>query len=130
MTIALGGVAPPTYERRIGERYPIRIEAGWGPAPTTRRERKQKLTPVVTDNISLSGLGFEADTRAGIGRGSPIRISIGDEGCHAMVRATRPGSVPGRTFYGVEFTCQGLVSTVEDLIGDRYGTTPLPPPLD
>ena len=130
MTIALGGAAPPTYERRIGERYPIRVEMGWGPVPLTRRERKQKLTPSVTDNVSLSGLGFEADTRSGVGRGSAIRVAIGQAGCNATVRATRPGSVPGRTFYGVEFTCQDLVATVEDLIGDRYGRTVLPAPLD
>lgn len=122
MTIRSDDFKAPVYQRRIGKRYPIATTITWNTIPTGRWKRKVQPLAAMTDNISLSGLGFEAETNKDVVRGLPVRLTMGDVVCDAIVKMVRPGSKANLTYYGVEFRDQAMVDAVEVLI-DEYERT-------
>lgn len=116
MTIRSDDLKAPVYQRRIGKRYPIVTDFTWSTIPTGRWKRKVTTTEATTDNVSLSGLGFEAATRKDLTRGVPLRITKGDVVCDAVIRMVRPGTKAHLTYYGVEFRDQAMVDAMDTLI--------------
>ena len=110
------GVTPSHYQRRIGNRYPVRVQVNWRPWGSGRWLRRTRDHQSVTDNMSLTGLGFEAPTQPGVGRGSPITVAISDKICTAAVRQARPGRRPGDSYYGVEIRDPAMIDEMQQLI--------------
>lgn len=93
---------PQPYQRRIGERHPIRVEITWGPLTQSRWSRK-KPWKAWSDNLSLSGVGFDSETRPGVVRGQFVRLTLDDVTAVALVKVARPDDSGSRTHYGLEF---------------------------
>ncbi|MBS1849219.1 MAG: PilZ domain-containing protein [Actinobacteria bacterium] len=121
MTIQVDNASMPSYQRRIGERYPIRVDLEWGPIQLSRWKRKKELLTATTDNVSLSGLGFETETHGDVVRGTAVTISLAGVRCNAAVRVARPGRKAGHSYYGLEFRDQHMIDAIESLIDGYRG---------
>lgn len=108
--------SPQPYQRRIGARHPIHLPLDWGPVPQGRWRRKTERWTVTTHDISVSGFGFESDTRPDMHRGRPVVITFGEISATAIVRVAKPGHKPGLTYYGLEFQDEAMLGHVKEVI--------------
>lgn len=112
------------YQRRIGQRHPMAVPLEWSPV-TTRKWRRPKPVPAITDNLSLSGAGFEAETSPDIQKGSVMMVKLGDVTDTAAVRMVKPLGKGDRCYYGVEFHGPEMLAYIRDLITEY--TRPVEP---
>lgn len=119
MTILPGAMTPPTYERRIGERHSIGIGVQWAPIDPRRPRRRRRPTSTTTENVSLSGVGLVSTTDPTIRRGTPVRVTIGDETRIGTVRTILADEDDDRCYYGIAFEDNGPVTGIGALIEDH-----------
>jgi hypothetical protein len=119
MTMLSEGVTPPHYQRRIGHRYPVRVQITWSPMHARHWPHKATACTTTTDNMSLTGIGFESPTCPDVSRGSPVEITIGQTVCGALVRFSRPGRTPGVSYYGLEVRDRAMIDTMQELITEH-----------
>ncbi|HET8930358.1 MAG TPA: PilZ domain-containing protein [Acidimicrobiales bacterium] len=109
-------VTPWHYQRRIGHRHPVQVSLTWSPMQNRHWSHKATACTITTDNMSLTGIGFESPTCPDVGRGSPVKITIGQTVCTAAVRFARPGRTPGHSYYGVEVRDPQMIDMMQQLI--------------
>lgn len=111
-------------QQRIGERYAIRIPIIVAPPPTSRWRSNPKGTEVITDDWSLTGIGFVTELRDDLRASMPIMISTGPVTGAAVVQVVRPAEKPGECHYGVEFRDQALEDVARHLISIHLNKVP------
>lgn len=124
MPMLSDAVTPPYYQRRIGRRHRIQVRLTWSPMLNRHWPHKATACTITTDNMSVTGIGFESPTCPDVGRGSPVKITIGQTVCTAAVRSARPGRIPGQSYYGVEVRDPQMIDMMQQLIADHQRRHP------
>ena len=97
---------PPTYDRRLGSRIPVAVDApvSWlplTPAKRFRRPRQPQRAWII--DLSVTGARINAPTDRPIVRGSHVEIEVNHARGIVRVRRIDATANPAMALYGVEF---------------------------
>lgn len=111
--------ASANYERRIGNRHQLSVPIAWQAASTGRWRRRAQTFTAMTENLSLSGAGFVFEDQPDLRVTSMITVTIGDATGRAQVRSIRPTGGSNRSYYGIEFQDDQLLTVARALISEH-----------